>query len=250
VITGKSVQVPITSAWWEKYALENRELLKLFNDPKSVQDADRLREAKGQGGLSAVGWAPGGSIDDVFYKTFSKRFPEAAKGEAQTWYVGSLPNWETSKSPCLTKTDSLQGLITTNAMVYQPGLPDYKNGYLNYRVAGVHLDKNGLPAKGNYELIMRSDVARCLYSFSRAPISGSITVLDANGLNEVSTTTVGEKNGWLKLTALNFGFSTKTIKVKLTQKKITITCVAESNPKKTKKVTGYSPKCPAGYKKK
>jgi hypothetical protein len=94
---------------------------------------------------------------------------------------------------------------------------------------------------------MRSDVARCLYRFSKAPLSASISV-SGEGDKNIATTVVGEKGGWLKLAAYGFTFSNKTIKVKLTQKKqTTITCVAPG--KKAKKVTAVNPKCPKGFKK-
>jgi hypothetical protein len=98
--------------------------------------------------------------------------------------------------------------------------------------------------------VVRSDVARCLYGFSKAPLSATISV--TGGADKtVATTVVSEKNGWLKLAAYGFTFSDKTIKVKITQpkvvKKTTITCV---KGKVTKKVTAAGPKCPTGYKKK
>jgi hypothetical protein len=81
---------------------------------------------------------------------------------------------------------------------------------------------------------------------------------------------INEKDGWLKMTAGGFTFSTPSIKVKLSQeaptpapsasatpsptptvkpvaKKITITC---TKGKTTKKVTAIKPTCPTGYKKK
>jgi hypothetical protein len=95
---------------------------------------------------------------------------------------------------------------------------------------------------------MRSDVARCLYKFSKAPVSATITI-SGEGDKNIATTVVSERGGWLKLAAYDFTFSQKTIKVKLTQKKqTTITCVAPG--KKSQKVTAAKPKCPKGFKKK
>ncbi|MEY3112014.1 MAG: hypothetical protein RIT23_1145 [Actinomycetota bacterium] len=57
-----------------------------------------------------------------------------------------------------------------------------------------------------------------------------------------------EKDGWIKIAALGFGFSTPTVKVKFAQvKSQTIVCV---KGKATKKVTGAKPVCPKGWKKK
>ena len=114
---------------------------------------------------------------------------------------------------------------------------------------------------------MRSDIARCLYGFSSAPIKAEISITSDDGEKKVATTIVNEKNGWLYLSAKGFTFSSPTINVKLSQeqvvaiptptpsavakpvakKSVTISCV---KGKTTKKVSGTSPKCPTGYKKK
>jgi hypothetical protein len=103
-------------------------------------------------------------------------------------------------------------------------------------------------ALGTYDLVMRSDIARCLYGFNRAPVSATITVT-GEGDKNIATTVVGEKDGWLKLAAYGFTFSNKTIQVRLTQKRTTITCVSTTKPTKTRKVTGLAPKCPSGFRK-
>jgi hypothetical protein len=133
-------------------------------------------------------------------------------------------------------------------MAYAGNAPQLKRGFLDYKVAGFHYLPNGEEAIGSYDLIMKSEVARCLYGLSKAPVSATITI-SGEGDKNIATTVLREKNGWLKLGAYGFTFSSKTIKVKLTQKKqTTITCVAPG--KKAKKSTGANPKCPKGYKKK
>jgi hypothetical protein len=111
---------------------------------------------------------------------------------------------------------------------------------------------------------MRSDVARCIYGFSKAPVSAKVSVVSADGTPQVATTVFSEKDGWVYLTARNFEFSSPSVRVKLEQEasapaktaettpvaapmKTTITCV---KAKMVKKVTAVSPKCPTGYKKK
>ena len=109
---------------------------------------------------------------------------------------------------------------------------------------------------------MRSDVARCLYKFTNAPIQASISIAYESGERQIATKVVNERDGWLYLGAYNFTFSSPTIQVKLSQespksspspelkpnavKKTTITCL---KGKLTKKVTAVNPKCPSGYKK-
>jgi hypothetical protein len=147
------------------------------------------------------------------------------------------------------------GVVSTNAMGYDGNPPKFSDGFLNYRVSGLHFAADGkTPNLGTYDLVLRSDAARCLYGFSNAPVSATVSIAGADGAQSVATTVVTEKDGWLKMKAAGFTFSEKQIKVKITQesraiavKKSTITCV---KGKVTKKVTAASPKCPAGYKKK
>ena len=163
------------------------------------------------------------------------------------------------------------GVIGTNAVVYSDGPPKFDKAEqsLNYTVGASHLDSKGELFKGYYQLNLRSDVARCLYGFGSAPIQAKIEVSSSDGTPSVATTIINESDGWLKMTAAGFTFSTPQIKVKLSQdqtapqasasptpaastksaavKKSSITCV---KGKTTKKVTSINPKCPTGYKKK
>jgi hypothetical protein len=144
-------------------------------------------------------------------------------------------------------------MVTTNATVYDGKIPKFEGGQLTYRVGSLHYLPDGKTAfEGMYDLVMDSKAARCLYGFTSAPLAATINVVGGDGESKVATTVVSEKNGWLKLAAYGFTFSSPTISVKLTQaatpaKKTTITCV---KGKLTKKVTAVGPKCPAGYKKK
>lgn len=161
------------------------------------------------------------------------------------------------------------GVIGTNAVVYSDGPPKFNKDEqsLNYTVGASHLDSKGELFKGYYQLNLRSDVARCLYGFGSAPIQAKIEVSSSDGTPSVATTVISEKDGWLKMTAGGFTFSTPSIKVKFSQaaepvvtptpsptatakpaaKKVTITCV---KGKTNKKVTAIKPTCPTGYKKK
>ena len=164
------------------------------------------------------------------------------------------------------------GVIGTNAVVYSDGPPtfDKVEQSLNYTVGASHLDSKGDAFKGYYQLNLRSDIARCLYGFGSAPIQAKIEVSSSDGNPSLATTVISENDGWLKMTAAGFTFSTPSIKVKLSQessassgapaptptpsattqaiaKKTVIVCM---KGKVVKKVTAVNPKCPAGYKKK
>ena len=166
---------------------------------------------------------------------------------------------------CSDNTGKLAGVVTTNSLTYSAGPPsfDENSGVLTYKLTSPHYLESGELAAGSYDLVLRSDVARCLYGFSDAPVQAEISITSESGEKRVATTVVNEKSGWLYLSAKGFSFSAPTINVKLSQKAsptaesspdeaaakktVTITCI---KGKTTKKFSGTSPKCPAGYKKK
>jgi hypothetical protein len=138
--------------------------------------------------------------------------------------------------------------VTTNATAYSWNPPELKNGSLNYQVGAFHFNKDGSVAKGSYDLVLDAEIARCLYKFSKAPFQATVSVTDSStGEIEYATSVVSQSKGWLKVSANNFHFSNPVLKVKLTQAKITITCVSKTNSKLKKTVTSASPKCPTGY---
>ncbi len=205
-----------------------------------------------------VGAAPGNERIFEYIEYWRPLLQDIAPKTNTFWTLNST-RW-TSSNKCLRDSTRVLGVVSTNSMGYDGTAPKFVDGFLNYRVSGFHLGADGVtPNLGTYDLVMRSDAARCLYGFSSAPVSATVTIAGADGNQNVATTVVTEKNGWLKMKAAGFTFSEKQIKVKLTQdpnavappsttaKKSTITCV---KGKMTKKVTAASPKCSAGYKKK
>lgn len=161
---------------------------------------------------------------------------------------------------CMRGSASLSGLVSTNSTMYigSPPTFDKKSQSLDYKVMSPHYLPNGEEFKGSYDLVIRSDVARCIYGFTNAPVSATISILSSDGTSQVATTTFNERNGWMYLIARGFTFSAPTLRVKLTQsvapskksptatlKKSTITCV---KGKSSKKVTSIKPLCPSGWK--
>jgi hypothetical protein len=155
-------------------------------------------------------------------------------------------------------------------MVYSAGPPSFnkETGALDYKVLSPHFDSSGNENSGTYDLVLRSDFARCIYGFSNAPIRAEISIVGASGEDKVATTVINEKDGWMYLSAKGFTFSSPTIRVKMSQEKVveaaapstqasnavkpapvakkSITCV---KGKTTKKVVSANPKCPVGWKK-
>ena len=160
--------------------------------------------------------------------------------------------------------NSFAGLVTTNAAVYSDGAPTWNQNEqsLNYTVGAPHFDTEGKVISGIYNLALRSDVARCLYKFSSAPVSANIEVSSDDGTPNIATTILNERNGWVNLIAAGFHYSVPKVKVTLTQEG-SENKVVTTNPKATaivksiscvkgklkKTVRGTSPKCPTGYKK-
>jgi hypothetical protein len=130
---------------------------------------------------------------------------------------------------------------------------------LDYKVASPHFKSDGIQTNtGSYDLVLNSEVARCIYGFTKAPVSANISIENSSGENKIATTSVTEKDGFLRLAAYGFGFSSPKIKIKLTQDKAVestgtskttaaikkITCKSGS---KTRSVSGAAPKCPTGW---
>lgn len=163
---------------------------------------------------------------------------------------------------CSADKSHLHGLVVTNAPIYEKGPPSFTDGSLNYRVAGIHSNVDGSLFKGRYTYILRSETARCYYHFSNAPIQAKVEVVSADNTNQIATTVVSEKSGFIRLQADNFTFSSPTIQVKFSQapekmdnkasakvssQNKSITCVKGIL---TKKVTSSNPRCPSGFSKK
>lgn len=211
---------------------------------------------------------PYGNFALNLIKKLAAEVGDKAVAAPTVWSFKTLKNNPASGADnCIVSGSGLKGIVTTNSTTYSQGAPEFKNGELSYKVASLHNLPDGTEFKGTYDLILSSEVARCLYKFSKAPISATIEVVNESGVNQVATTTVNEKAGWLYLSAKNFTFSAPTVRVKLTQeatvmsptpnaspavkpvvaKKSTIICV---KGKTSKKVTAVKPVCPSGFKKK
>jgi len=207
-----------------------------------------------------------GGLEEL--KTWLTFVKDKATASPSMWSVRTLDQGEAAgANSCFKSGSTLTGIVTTNSTQYAAGPPVYdKNeGSLVYKVAAPHYDSKGAVFKGRYSLVLRSDVARCIYGFSKAPIKAELSIVSADGSPQVATVIVSESNGWLRLRADNFEFSSPTVKVKLSQeaepkvevtqnpvvtptsKKTTITC---TKGKLVKKVSAVNPKCPSGYKKK
>ena len=151
------------------------------------------------------------------------------------WRVRTLSVGEMNQAgKCLTTGDGVKGIVTTNASVYGSGPPKFNTSTssLDYKVAAPHYTRTGEEFKGAYSLIMRSDVARCFYNFTSAPVNADISVIEAAGTVGEATTSIKEENGWLTLTASGFTHSAPTVRAKLTQTSVKARGIT-TKPKRT-----------------
>ena len=274
-ITAKPMNVPIFY-YGDKYA----------NLPQELRDAYATKPNLSQGGSygricceynadpnlrnsTSTPWSYGeDSIEEM--KKWLTIAGDKSVASPSTWSVRTLSlNSVSRATSCFVGGSGLKGLVTTNATTYSDGPPKFANNELQYRVASPHFSSTGIENRGTYNLLIRSDVAKCLYGFSDKPIQATVMVTKSDGdTSNVATELVTMNDGWLKLSAKNFTFSDPTIRIKLSQdvesptatatplstapvksaiKKISITCVKGQNKKV---ITGTKPVCPPGYKKK
>lgn len=259
-VSAKPVAVPAVSKWMKKSELS-------FKLSKYYEDARKPLGGSGDYGTIQNGPADTWSImrnvteyNESFFNEFLLWLPEVGDKASFTptvWSFRSLRK-DSIDSKCIGTGSEVKGFVSTNATMYidSPPIFDGDDQTLTYKVAATHFDEKSELFLGSYDLALRSDVARCLYGFSSAPISAKIEVVSEFGEKQIAVTTVNEKNGWLYLSAKGFTFSSPTVSVKLTQeptkliaakKASSITCV---KGKTTKKVTAVNPTCPKGYKKK
>jgi hypothetical protein len=205
--------------------------------------------------------------------------------EEETWQVSTsrLAPTDRDLTKNCTSSDLLPGIISTNAVAANPSPPKWsaETSELIYSIASPHVRKDGALNSGVYELTIDKKLAECLWGLDPLQYRAAISVTAKDGTQKLSTTVFASSDKYLTFRAAGFSFSTSLIKVKLSNEKgsaavktalpdifletaaqpikkvpakeatpkksISITCV---KGKLTKKVSGTSPKCPSGYKKK
>lgn len=197
---------------------------------------------------------------------------ETAEGETPAWRVTSIPmnnmfGADPTVSRCLSGRKGVTGVMTTNATIYDSTPPTWNSAdqSLSYQVAAPHNDSTGKIISGIYNLMLTSDVAKCLWGKNAEKATASISILDSAGAEQTAATvTLNNRAGWVHFVAAGFHYSAEKISVALkvpaeeppaptptptpTKPSVkpakTITCV---KGKTVKKVT--TSRCPAGFKK-
>ena len=167
------------------------------------------------------------------------------------------------------------GKISLSTNAYYWTMPDWdkSTASLRVRLVSPHLDSQGKLSTGSFQFKISEELAWCLFRVSvnkQLFASVSVTYSDKEE-PEVTTLETIVKNGFFTINFNNFHYSSPTIQMKIVEagvevaaepklnlvegaknkvaarKKLTVTC---TKGKLTKKITGLSPKCPTGYKKK
>ena len=145
---------------------------------------------------------------------------DTSSADISTWSVRTLGGGDLGAAQgCVTEKNKLVGIVTTNATQYKAGAPEFdqKTRTLNYKVSAPHYMSSGEVMKGTYGLIVRSDVARCIYGFTSAPLKATIEVVDTGAEASTIVTNISENNGWLQLMASGYTHSAPVIKATISQ---------------------------------
>lgn len=169
--------------------------------------------------LTGIGWT------GPMPSTWSTEILDAARSQLRDISPRSSTRWYlkqqvTTADSCYGK-DKVSGILSTNALTFEGYAPQLRDGFLSYRVAGLHyLPDAKTEHLGSYDLVLTGEVARCLYGFSKIPTSATVQVIGDSGEQKVATTSLRDRNGFLSFSAKNFTFSGNEIRVKLEEPKI------------------------------
>jgi hypothetical protein len=151
-------------------------------------------------------------------------FGDKASWVRGQWMYQTLAENELANAlaSCTSGVSKFDGFITTNATGYAEGPPvfDPVRKSLSYVVAAPHTNAEGGLIVGTYDLMMRSELAACLYGANTNDIVGSVSVM----YDTVTATTtdfktdVSNDGTWFKVSASGFHYSMPTIKTTLSSK--------------------------------
>ena len=141
------------------------------------------------------------------------------------WMYQTIADWDItgkSLSMCTSGSPKFYGFVTTNATGYAAGPPVFnaEEKTLSYVVASPHVNAAGGLIVGTYDLMMRSDLASCLYGADISDIVGSVSVVYDTVTSTASDmrTDVSNDGIWFKVSASGFHYSMPTIKTTLRTK--------------------------------
>jgi len=246
LIEAAPMQVPIFGIWKRFKDLSpaaQTEITSVGATPGSIPFPDNWRPLyPGQGPEPFDKISKSFSLSNYNQRDFKNFLNLLALSDDKSIATKSLWHFETAQNGSLfsdpiikkcSKTDAgISGFVSTNSTMFLLEPPSFneESQSLDYKVAAPHYDRNGKENIGRYNLVLDSKVARCIYGFTNAPIQASVSILNTDGTQQVSTSIINEKNGWLYLSVNGYTYSAPTLKVKLIQDAPTPTAVAVLPP--------------------
>ena len=195
--------------------------------PGSLSLAPTLRNAQS----NPVAYKESSFEQLKLWTTFIK---DSASAIPSQWSVRTLSYQEMTRSPkCISEGVGVTGIVATNSTLYSEGPPSFDSATstLNYKVAAPHYEKDGKTEfKGRYDLILRSDIAKCLYNLDDSPVTSEVAVVDESGAPKTATTSMTQADGWFKFSAVGYTHSAPTVKTKLLQTKTVAVAPVAAKP--------------------
>lgn len=154
------------------------------------------------------------------FEIYNRYLGDKAVAYPSQWTLYNLSLRSMSESHrCILNADGIAGFLSTNAAVYEETPPSFNQATqsLDYKLAAPHLLPSGETLRGQYDLQIDSKVARCIYGFSEAPITATVSITRETETVNIATSSLTEKNNWLRLSVSGFTYSSPQIKVKLSQ---------------------------------
>jgi len=196
------------------------------------------------------GWVPCGAGVLSGFNEVPSMYLESLQQKLNDRAILEIPSWEirsANKSRyegCEIPREGFAGFIFSNATFATSYPPKFESDVLKYEMGALHLKSDGSVFKGNFDMLIESSFARCLWGLSKAPVQASIAVTSKDGNQNIATTSLGERNGFIRMKAAGFTFSISTVEMKLQNKKVETTKCIRTSTKKTFTVTGKN--CPKG----
>jgi len=255
VIPGVTKNVTITK--------ENESILRElaggnFNCP---QGEDKLSQCSAS---IFFGGKDGAGSTDFVYKLLEKVEPLTdgrSSVAIQHWLIQTNINSENySQLECVKtyKGSHPGGISSSNATLAQDSPPvwDSENQSFTYRVAAFGKLPDGKLFKGDYSLMIPTEIAKCLWADNITNARLELSVVNSDGTPNIATVTTKMSAEKFTFHAAGFHFSSPKLVARVVSSKSpapmravakkTITCV---KGKLVKKVTALQPKCATGYKK-
>ena len=267
---------PLEEIMTGKWLANTGAVAQYLNDSRKGSTA-----APGSKNLDIAGTDPDDQNAVRYYTSLSSQFSNAALTNTLAWRLNTTSSGAQTFASNCAKIEGVQGIVTSNASVYEPGSPqwDSNEGALGYKIAAPVYKSDGKTENvGRYAFTMRADLIKCVYGMTKLPAYAKIEITyDGSGEKKTASVVLGQFKDWVNLHADNFVFESTppTVKVKLegwtksagagtstlpasppnksspgkvaapTSGQATITCI-KGTTKKT--VTGTKPVCPTGYK--